>query len=100
MDASSSVWKNPQKIMEALITKTEEYNAKMLHKRFEFLTKSYSRLVSVLPDSLKVFETQINSRKLFAMLLRISFSEHFSNQIKTIQFLYANRNFVGIFLRR
>jgi hypothetical protein len=55
MDASSLVWKNPQKIMEALITKTEEYNAKMLHKRFEFLTKSYSRLAAVLPDSLKVF---------------------------------------------
>jgi len=54
LDASSSVWKNPQKIMEALITKTEEYNAKMLHKRFEFLTRGYNRLVSVLPDSLKV----------------------------------------------
>lgn len=98
MDASSSVWKNPQKIMEALITKTEEYNAKMLHKRFEFLTKGYSRLVSVLPDSLKVFEKQINRCNLLTYFLSVSFSEHFPNQIKTIQLLHAYRNFARIVL--
>jgi len=98
LDASSSVWKNPQKIMEALITKTEEYNAKMLHKRFEFLTRGYNRLVSVLPDSLKVKPNrQIN---LYAYLMRFTFSEHFSNQIENFQFLYAYRNSIGIVLRR
>jgi hypothetical protein len=46
------IWKNPQHVIEALSSHVEDYNAKMLNKRFDFITKKLSRL----PDRLNVIE--------------------------------------------
>lgn len=54
MKTGSSVWKNNVKIIEALTTKIEDFNSKMLNKRFEFLTRSYQKLDKIIPEKLKV----------------------------------------------
>ncbi len=41
-------------MVDALITPIEEYNAKMLNKRFEFMTKSIAKLDKIIPECFKV----------------------------------------------
>lgn len=53
-NVGSKVWKNSAKILNALITPAFEFNAKMINKRFDFMTNSVSKLYNLIPQTLQV----------------------------------------------
>ena len=53
--SGSLLWRTTQTVVDALITPIEEYNAKMLNKRFEFMTKSIAKLDKIIPECFKVY---------------------------------------------
>lgn len=53
-NAGNLFWNSNSKIVEALTSKLEDFNAKMLNKRFEFLTKHHQKLDKIIPDRFKV----------------------------------------------
>jgi hypothetical protein len=53
-NSGSLLWRTTKTVVEALTIQKEEYNAAMLHKRFEFLTRSIAKLDRIIPDCFKV----------------------------------------------
>ncbi|CAF0847896.1 unnamed protein product [Brachionus calyciflorus] len=78
-NVGSLVWKNSAKIIEALVTPSEEFNAKMLSKRFEFMTTSVKKLFKMIPDTLQsIFQRKkkiFNSYMLTEILLESTYEE-------------------------
>lgn len=52
-------WKNNGKIVEAMTTKLEDFNSKMINKRFAFLTNNYEKLDKIIPSKLKVLVSNL-----------------------------------------
>lgn len=89
-NVGSRVWKNSAKIINALITPNFEFNAKMLNKRFDFMTNSVSKLYNLIPEAFQVIFKLNNNYNPFC------FKGNFQKKKKYFQFLYAYRNFARI----
>ena len=47
-------WKTSQTVIEALISNLDDYNAKMLHMRYDYMTKHADKLDKLIPECFKV----------------------------------------------
>ena len=86
------IWKSSGILVNSLLSNADEFNAKMLHKRFEFLVKSSNKLDKILPDFLKsIFKTK---QKLFNsyMLTEILLESNLEQREK-LKYFYFLSNF-------
>lgn len=105
------IWKSSGILVKSLLSNADEFNAKMLHKRFEFLVKSSNKLDKILPDFLKsIFKTKqklFNSYMLTEILLESNFEQreklkyfYFLSNIFLLQLFHLFENNYSFFVER
>ena len=81
-NSGNLLWRTTKTVVEALTIQKEEYNAVMLNKRFEFLTRSIAKLDKIIPECFRVSmshtEYKVKIKNFFLSIL--FFFRHFSKQ--------------------
>lgn len=83
---SGGFWKTSKSVILALTSEISDYNANMLNKRFDFMTKHVAKLDMIIPgcfkSMFKVTAKKFNSYMLTEILLETSFNERIHLQDK------------------
>ncbi len=83
---SGGFWKTSKSAIIALTSDISDYNAKMLHKRFEFMTKHVAKLEMLVPECfrsiLQLTNKKFNSYMLTEILMETSLNERIDLQDK------------------